>query len=174
MPTDGTNLDDDEEVLVGRAIPAAAAFVGLSFMACTLLIAGLPPLSGFVGKVTMLTALLNPLGLGSSAGLRPGWVGWTFMAVLIASGLLALIALSRAGIRHFWAAHDRPTPQLRVLEGLPIAALLAACIGLTFAAAPAMRFTQATADALHAPDTYVRAILSAKPVPAPAAQGEKP
>ncbi len=174
VPTDGTNLDDDEEVLVGRAIPAAAAFVGLSFMACTLLIAGLPPLSGFVGKVTMLTALLNPLGLGSSAGLRPGWVGWTFMAVLIASGLLALIALSRAGIRHFWAAHDRPTPQLRVLEGLPIAALLAACIGLTFAAAPAMRFTQATADALHAPDTYVRAILSAKPVPAPAAQGEKP
>ncbi len=174
VPTDGTNLDDDEEVLVGRAIPAAAAFVGLSFMACTLLIPGLPPLSGFVGKVTMLTALLNPLGLGSSAGLRPGWVGWTFMAVLIASGLLALIALSRAGIRHFWAAHDRPTPQLRVLEGLPIAALLAACIGLTFAAAPAMRFTQATADALHAPDTYVRAILSAKPVPAPAAQGEKP
>ncbi len=174
VPTDGTNLDDDEEVLVGRAIPAAAAFVGLSFMACTLLIAGLPPLSGFVGKVTMLTALLNPLGLGSSAGLRPGWVGWTFMAVLIASGLLALIALSRAGIRHFWAAHDRPRPQLRVLEGLPIAALLAACIGLTFAAAPAMRFTQATADALHAPDTYVRAILSAKPVPAPAAQGEKP
>ena len=174
VPTDGTNLDDDEEVLVGRAIPAAAAFVGLSFMACTLLIAGLPPLSGFVGKVTMLTALLNPLGLGSSAGLRPGWIGWTFMALLIASGLLALIALSRAGIRHFWAAHDRPTPQLRVLEGLPIAALLAACIGLTFAAAPAMRFAQATANALHAPDTYVRAILSAKPVPAPAAQGEKP
>jgi multicomponent K+:H+ antiporter subunit D len=179
VPTDGTNLDDDEEVLVGRAIPAAAAFVGLSFMACTLLIAGLPPLSGFVGKVTMLTALLNPLGLGSSAGLRPGWMGWTFMALLIASGLLALIALSRAGIRHFWAAHDRPTPQLRVLEGLPIAALLAACIGLTFAAAPAMRFTQATADALHAPDTYVRAILSAQPVPppappAPAAEGEKP
>lgn len=179
VPTDGANLDDDEEVLVGRAIPAAAAFVGLSFMACTLLIAGLPPLSGFVGKVTMLTALLNPLGLGSSAGLRPDWVGWTFMALLIASGLLALIALSRAGIRHFWAAHDRPTPQLRVLEGLPIAALLAACIALTFAAAPAMRFTQATADALHAPDTYVRAILSAKPVappalPAPAAEGNTP
>ena len=179
VPTDGSNLDDDEEVLVGRAIPAAAAFVGLSFMACTLLIAGLPPLSGFVGKVTMLTALLNPLGLGSSAGLRPGWIGWTFMALLIASGLLALIALSRAGIRHFWAAHDRPTPQLRVLEGLPIAALLAACIGLTFAAAPAMRFAQASANALHAPDTYVRAILSAKPVPAPAppapaAEGEKP
>lgn len=170
VPTDGCNLDDKEQVLVGRAIPAAAAFVGLSFMACTLLIAGLPPLSGFVGKVTMLTALLNPLGLGSSAGLQPSWVGWTFMAVLIASGLLALIALSRAGIRHFWAAHDRPTPQLHVLEGLPIAALLAACLALTFAAAPAMRFTQATANALHAPNTYVRAILSAQPVAKPIAK----
>jgi multicomponent K+:H+ antiporter subunit D len=170
VPTDGSNLDDKEQVLVGRAIPAAAAFVGLSFMACTLLIAGLPPLSGFVGKVTMLTALLNPLGLGSSAGLQPSWVGWTFMAVLIASGLLALIALSRAGIRHFWAAHDRPTPQLHVLEGLPIAALLAACLALTFAAAPAMRFTQATANALHAPNTYVRAILSAQPVAKPIAK----
>jgi multicomponent K+:H+ antiporter subunit D len=118
----------------------------------------------------MLTALLNPLGLGSSAGLQPSWVGWTFMAVLIASGLLALIALSRAGIRHFWAAHDRPTPQLHVLEGLPIAALLAACLALTFAAAPAMRFTQATANALHAPNTYVRAILSAQPVAKPIAK----
>jgi multicomponent K+:H+ antiporter subunit D len=82
----------------------------------------------------MLTALLNPLGLGSSVGLRPGWVGWTFMAVLIASGLLA------------------------------------ACIALTFGAAPVMRFAQATANALHAPDTYVRAILSAQPVAKPKAQ----
>ncbi len=170
VPTDGANLDDQEEVLVGRAIPAAAAFVGLSFMACTLLIAGLPPLSGFVGKVTMLTALLNPLGLGLSGALQMDWIGWAFMALLIASGLLALIALSRAGIRHFWAAHDRPTPQLHVLEGLPIAALLATCVAMAFAAAPAMRFTQATADALHAPGTYVRAILSAQParLPAPA------
>ncbi|WP_037472676.1 monovalent cation/H+ antiporter subunit D [Simplicispira psychrophila] len=177
VPTDSRNLDADEAAPVGRAIPAAAAFVGLSFMVCTLLIAGLPPLSGFVGKVALLTALLNPLGLGSSAGLQPGWVGWTFMALLIASGLLALIAFSRAGIRHFWAAHDRPAPQLRMIEGLPIAALLAACMALTFAAAPAMRFTQATANALHAPGTYVRAILSAQPVapiPAPSAPGDTP
>ncbi len=171
VPTDGIHLDDDEEVPIGRVIPAAAAFVGLSFMVCALLIAGLPPLSGFVGKLAMLTALLNPLGLGSSAGLHPGWVGWTFMALLIASGLLALIAFSRAGIRHFWAALDRPSPQLRVIEGLPIAALLAACIALTFAAAPAMRFTQATADALHAPNTYMRAIMSTRPVPPPAHSG---
>ncbi|TAM49795.1 MAG: monovalent cation/H+ antiporter subunit D [Burkholderiaceae bacterium] len=180
VPTDGLNLDDDEQVLVGRTIPAAAAFLGLSFLACTLLVAGLPPLSGFVGKAAMLTALLNPLGLGSPVGRQPGLAGWAFMALLIASGLLALIALTRAGIRHFWAAQGRPTPQLRLIEGLPIAGLLAACIGLSVAAGPVMRFTQATADALHAPGTYVRAVMSATPVPnpprspSPATPGEKP
>jgi multicomponent K+:H+ antiporter subunit D len=111
----------------------------------------------------MLTALLNPLGLGASAGLRPGPAGWALLALMIATGLLALIALTRAGMRHFWAAHGRAAPRLRVLEGLPIAALLAACVVLTVQAGPVMAFTQATANALHAPGTYVRAVMSATP-----------
>ncbi|WP_087745357.1 MULTISPECIES: monovalent cation/H+ antiporter subunit D [unclassified Acidovorax] len=167
VPTEGLNLDEDEEVLIGRVIPAAAALLGLAFLVCTLVIAGLPPLSGFVGKFAMLSALLNPLGLASSAGTQPGAPGWILFALMIATGLLALIALSRAGIRHFWATHERVAPQLRVLEGLPIAALLALCIALTVMAGPVMRFTQATADALHSPGTYIRAVMQAKPVPGP-------
>ena len=167
VPTPGLNLDEDETVLVGQIIPAAAAFLGLAFIASTLLVAGLPPLSGFIGKVAMLTALLNPLGLGSSAGYQPGLAGWAFVALLIGCGLLALLALTRAGIRHFWAAHERPLPQLRVAEGLPVACLLGACVALTVLADPAMRYAQATADALHAPGSYVRAVMSAQPVPAP-------
>ena len=115
----------------------------------------------------MLTALLNPLGLGSSAGNQPGLAGWAFMVLLIGCGLLALLALTRAGIRHFWAAHDRPLPQIRLAEGLPVACLLAACVALAVLAEPAMRYTQATADALYAPGTYVRAVMSAQPVPSP-------
>lgn len=170
VPTEGLNLDEDEEVLIGRVIPAAAALLGLAFLVCTLVIAGLPPMSGFVGKVAMLNALLNPLGLSSSAGVRPGAAGWLLFALMIATGLLALIALTRAGIRHFWATHDRAAPQLRMLEGLPIAVLLAACVALTVLAGPVMRFTQATADALHSPGTYIRAVMQAKPIPGPAAQ----
>ena len=169
IPTQGLNLDDDEEVLIGRVIPAAAAFLGLAFMLCTLVIAGLPPLSGFVGKVAMLTALLNPMGLGQSEGLPPGPMGWTLLALMIGTGLLALIALTRSGIRHFWASHGRATPPLRVLEGAPIALLLAGCVALTVQAGPVMDFTQAMAKALHAPSHYVQAVMSAIPLPNPPA-----
>ena len=171
VPTEGLNLDDAEEVLIGRVIPAAAALLGLAFIVCTLVITGLPPLSGFVGKFAMLSALLNPLGLTASAGTQPGAPGWTLFVLMIATGLLALIALTRVGIRHFWSTHVRVAPQLRVLEGLPIAVLLALCVALTVMAGPLMQFTQATADALHSPGTYIRAVMQAQPIPGPTTPG---
>jgi len=169
VPSEKLKLDEDEEVLIGRVIPAAVAFLGLAFMACTLVITGLPPLSGFVGKFAMLTALFNPLGLGDSGGQRIDAASWTLAALLIGSGLLGLVALTRAGILHFWTAHERAAPQLRVLEGLPIAGLLLACVGLTLQAGPVMRYTQAAADALQTPSGYVNAVMSAVPVPSPLA-----
>src|SRR3989344_3579122 len=156
-----------QKLLIGEVIPAAAAFLGLAFIACTLVIAGLPPLPGFVGKFAMVHALLNPLGLGTSSGFQLGAAGWTLVALLVASGLLALVALTRAGIRHFWAAHDRSAPKLLVLEGLPIALLLGACAALAWQAGAVMRYTQATADALHAPAGYMRAVMATEPVPNP-------
>ncbi|MFN3438592.1 MAG: monovalent cation/H+ antiporter subunit D [Acidovorax sp.] len=174
VPTDGINLDDKEQALIGKVIPAAAAFLGLAFMACTLIIAGLPPLPGFVGKFAMIHALLNPLGLGSSNGFQLGAAGWMLVALLVVSGLIALLALTRSGIRHFWSAQGRAAPQLLVLEGLPIAMLLVACAALVWQASAVMRYTQATADALHAPATYVRAIMTAAPVPTPPPSSTSP
>jgi len=174
LPTPGLNLDDDEEVLVGRVIPAAAAFLGIAFMACTLMLAGLPPLPGFLGKFAMLSAVLNPLGLGISAEQAPGTAAWAFLLLLIGSGLLALLALSRAGIRYFWATHERRAPRLRLAEGLPVAGLLLACVALAVAGGPAMRYAQATADALHTPGAYVRAVMAAAPVPSPTATPHAP
>ncbi|MET0283885.1 MAG: monovalent cation/H+ antiporter subunit D, partial [Polyangiales bacterium] len=45
VPGEETNLDDQEEALVGREFPVSIALLGLSFLACALLVAGLPPLS---------------------------------------------------------------------------------------------------------------------------------
>ena len=86
----------------------------MSFTVCALVVAGLPPLSGFVAKLAMLEPLLD---VGSRAG------PWTLFALLIGSGLLAAMALMRVGIRHFWTG-DRAPPRLRVAVALPIAALL--------------------------------------------------
>lgn len=167
LPSEGFNLDDEEELLIGRAFPAAAAFLGLSFMACTLLISGLPPLAGFLGKFAMLTSLLNPLGMGMSAGVNPGVLGWGMVALLIITGLMALLALTRAGIRHFWANPETNAPSLKVAEGLPIAALLLCCVALSVKADDVMRYTQRAANALHSPDVYVRTVMGLEPVPAP-------
>ncbi|RZJ25369.1 MAG: monovalent cation/H+ antiporter subunit D [Haliea sp.] len=164
---EGVNLDDTEQALIGRAIPAAMAFIGLAFMLCALLVAGLPPLSGFVAKFAILSAVLNPEGFGRLG--QPTTAGWGLMALLIGSGLAAAIALSRIGIRYFWAPQERPSPRLRVIECLPVAGLLLACMGLLVGGAPVLRYTQAAAESLHRPAPYIRAVLSAKPVPGPAA-----
>ena len=50
-------LEPEEEV--GIAIPATIAVLGLAFACCALLIAGLPPLPGFIAKFALLTAIFR-------------------------------------------------------------------------------------------------------------------
>ena len=169
LPRDGLNLDEDEEVLIGRVIPAAMAFLGLSFIICSLVIAGLPPLSGFIGKFAMLTALLNPLGLGSSAGHHISWLDSLFIVALIGTGLMALTAMVRIGIREFWSSVSRNKPELKLIEGLPIGVLLGCAVLLVVYAGDVMRFTQRAANTLHSPDIYIGSVLKRAPLPSPSA-----
>ncbi len=159
------NLDDEAQALYGRAIPAGVAFLGLSFMGCTLLLAGLPPLSGFVGKFAMLSGLLGAPGVSAA--------GWTFLTLLIVSGFLTLIALSRTGIRHFWTQPHATMPSLPALEVLPVAGLLAACVALTVWAEPVMQHAKATAQGLKNPVAYRQAVFGARQVPNPAPPADK-
>ncbi|KQP14973.1 monovalent cation/H+ antiporter subunit D [Pseudorhodoferax sp. Leaf267] len=153
------NLDDDAQALYGRAIPAGVAFLGIAFIVCTLLLAGLPPLSGFVGKFAMLAGLLQARELGNA--------GVAFMALLIVAGFLTLVALCRAGIRHFWNQPHANLPSLPALEVIPVAVLLAASIGVTVGAGPIMQHAQATADALRSSLVYRHAVADARQVPPP-------
>ncbi|PUA46863.1 monovalent cation/H+ antiporter subunit D [Pseudomonas protegens] len=165
-PPRGSNLDDEQQVVVGQVIPWTMAFLGLSFIACALLIIGMPPLSGFIGKLNLIAALLNPTGLGSSDTSIP-LAGWIFLALLILSGLASLIAFARLGIQRFWSPEERPSPVLRRLECVPIVALLGLCVLLSFKAEPLLRFTQATADSLNHPEHYVMAVLGTRTVLSP-------
>ena len=154
-PPAGTNLDDNEEALIGRAIPAALAFLGVAFTISALVTAGLPPLSGFIAKLAMLSALLE----------QRTPAAWVLFGLLVLSGLFGAIALMRVGMRHFWVSQDRPAPRLRVIESLPIAGLLAASVALVMQAEAGFAYTRAAADALHAPQLYIDAVMSARPVP---------
>lgn len=168
-PPKGTNLDDDQKAVVGQVIPWTMAFLGLSFIACALLIIGMPPLSGFIGKLGLIGALLNPLGLGNSGDTPVSNAAWGLLVLLIVSGLASLIAFSRLGIQRFWTPAERPSPLLRRLECVPIFALLGLSIALTFKADPLLRYTQAAAEALYNPQQYVMAVLDTRVVPNPSA-----
>jgi multicomponent K+:H+ antiporter subunit D len=155
------NLDDEEEPLVGVPFPASTAFLGVAFLACTVLVAGLPPLSSFVGKVTMLSGALR----GEDGGAVPSRA-WLFLAVLLGTGLASLVAMVRSGIRTFWTASAADRPRIRLAEGGPVVVLLGACLGLTLGAGPALRYALDAARALHGPPQQVE--------PAPGAPGAAP
>jgi multicomponent K+:H+ antiporter subunit D len=169
----GEDLEEEEaEEEIGVAIPATLAILGLCFAACGLLLAGLPPLSGFIGKFAILTALLNPEGLTEGGNLSVAI--WAFVVLLILSGLAAMISLTRAGIQAFWAPIEGIVPRVLVMEIAPIAFLLTLCVGLTVFGGPVMRYMDQTAQALHTPHSYIRNVMTAPRVepPAPAAAPE--
>ncbi|HEY6726579.1 MAG TPA: monovalent cation/H+ antiporter subunit D [Polyangiaceae bacterium] len=153
-----TNLDDEEGPLVGRALPVSTALLGLTFMVCALLVAGLPPLSGFVAKVSLLTAVLGAGGAAGAFASAPWWI----IGLLLLSGLSAVIALSRTGIRHFWATGRRQAPHMKDVEAASVLMLVFSCVLLTVFAEPVLRYTSATAAGLHAPTGYITSVLSKK------------
>jgi len=154
--------DDMNSTDVGVVIPAAMAFLGLAFIACALVIAGMPPLSGFVAKFVLLTAILNPDGLTPEIGHPEPLLAWVLLALLIASGLTTVVSLTRIGIRSFWVPTVRTPPRLRVIEVFPITVMLVLGIVLMLQAQPAMRYFHDAANALHHPEEYVRSVLSAR------------
>ncbi|MDX3968340.1 MAG: monovalent cation/H+ antiporter subunit D [Bradyrhizobium sp.] len=153
----GEEVETDEvEEDVGIAIVATMAWLGIAFIGCALVIAGLPPLSGFIAKFALLAAALHPADQPGGAIPRSGWA---LLAVLILSGFATLTAMARAGIRIFWASPDRTVPRVRMIEMAPIMFLLFICAAQTVWAGPVIRFMQATAQSLHAPAGYVSDVL---------------
>jgi multicomponent K+:H+ antiporter subunit D len=157
-PGEDTNLDDEEAPLVGRAFPVSVALLGLAFVGAAALVAGLPPLSGFIAKVAFLIPVLRET---SSVA------GWWVFGLLLVAGLVATVSLSRAGIRHFWSAGVRLTTRLKVPEAVSLLVLIVSGVFLTLYAEPVLRYTSATAAGLHAPSGYVETVMSAKPRPGP-------
>ena len=139
---------------------AGGALVAGMFFVAAIAMTGLPPLSGFLGKLLILDA-------ARSADLR-----WWVWGVILVGSLIAVVGFSRAGSQIFWKAHqsvDDPVERDEapvVAEGqgvLPMVAiggLLALLVALTVAAGPMTRVLNATAAQLFNPERYLAVVLT--------------
>ncbi|MDP3400276.1 MAG: proton-conducting transporter membrane subunit, partial [Brevundimonas sp.] len=151
------DLQEPEEV--GVAIPAMVAILGLCFAGCGLLLAGLPPLSGFLAKFAILSPLLGPPGYEIPV------IRWVIVVALMLSGLATVISMVRMGIDAFWTSPPVTVPRVSILELAPIGLLLLLCAGLTVAAGPVLDFMLAAATGLHAPQAYTESVLGSPASP---------
>ncbi len=146
-------FDDTERNEPGLVIPAAVAAFGGAVILCALMIAGLPPLAGFIGKAGMMIALVA----ADDAS------GWAITAMLAVSSLAAVISLTRLGVAAVWL-RDGTAPSLVVgaWEAIGISGLLSACLLMSIFAEPVLAYTEHTATWLAAPADYMNAVLGGK------------
>ena len=145
------DLDDPEEP--GFAIPGSMTVLGIGFVFCVLVLSGTPPLAGFIGKVAMISALLDATNL-------PPNLAWAFAGLLIVSGFATLIGLARIGIQSFWAS-DGMAPRVPAQEVGPVIALMAMVLLLSVKAQDSLRYMEETASALNMPRSYAYGVFSA-------------
>src|SRR5690606_21490676 len=93
-----------------------------------------------------------------AAGLAPH--AWVFAAAVLGSGFIAIVALTRVGIRLVWTGTAGTTPRLPVVEAAPVALLISLCFFLAVSASSVMNYLEGTARSLHDPTSYVQAVLA--------------
>jgi len=138
--------------LVAAPPMAQAALMSFAFFAAAVAMSGMPPLSGFIGKLLVLDATRG-------AALGP----WTWGAVL-ATSLAIIVAFARAGSLLFWKAEtlatDAKPPLAWSRSALASAlAMVAATALLAIFAGPVTRHMDAAAAQALDRDGYVRAVL---------------
>jgi multicomponent K+:H+ antiporter subunit D len=119
------------------------------YLVAAIAIAGMPPLSGFLGKLLVLDA-----SRGMAAVVWP---------VILATSLLTIVGLAMAGSTLFWKSHD-PATAGPAAEGTPaplalvaVGMLLAMLTGLTILAGPVTDALRLTAESLYDPAPYIAA-----------------
>jgi multicomponent Na+:H+ antiporter subunit D len=119
-------------------------------------LAGIPPLSGFLGKVGLLTE-----------GVRLGTpLTWTLVAGSVLTSLLTLYAIVKAWNKAFWQTPpddvvELPEESTRLPRGMvgPTAALVAAGVALTVGAGPLYAYAERAAATSMDGHTYVDAVF---------------
>lgn len=123
--------------------------IGTLFFFAAIALTGLPPLSGFLAKLMILRAALDT-----------DWVGWVW-GIVLATSLLGIVALSRAGSSLLWKTGNRMSVGERTsaLVVVPVVALLMASPVLMLLGGAMIRFSAAAAQQLSQPRGYIESVL---------------
>ena len=136
--------------IVNHGLLAAMFFAGAIAMA------GMPPLSGFVGKLLIMDAL------------RPSPEVWIYWAAILVTSLIAIMGFGLSGSMVFWKAYAvEGSAEREALEPAPAQALaitsvmglLGVLVVLTLGAGPISAWLRETAAQIHAPGAYIAAVL---------------
>lgn len=136
-------------IISGRKL-AQHSLLAVMFFVAAIAIIGMPPLSGFVGKLHILEAAR----VGQQAGLL-----WP---VVLISTLVVMVAMARAGSKMFWHTLDGKAGDVRHSPGqlLAIGSLLFAAVMMTVFAHVVTDFSAAIANDLYNPQNYISRVLN--------------
>lgn len=154
----------------GYAMPGTV-LIGAMFMFAAVAMTGMPPLSGFIGKVLILSASLDHL-----------WSGLIFAVVLVA-GFMMIVSMARSGSLLFYQvapasgakskAHEKSSEQGDVDTGgkpynrlsmIAVISLFMASPVLVVFARPITAFTESAARQQFDSKAYIEAVLSKQTV----------
>lgn len=140
-----------DRLVAGRSVKQPF-LLGVCFIIAALTVVGMPPLSGFVGKIWILKATLN-----SEQALL-------FWPVYLVTSFALLIALSRAGTSLFWECKDKRSESAeyknaRSLQVIVIIGLLACSPLMVIFGGPISEYMMAAATQLHDINGGINAVL---------------
>ena len=129
----------------------AAPVISVLYFIPAMNLSGIPPMTGFIGKVGLLEASVE-------AG--TGWA-WAMLAAGLVSSLLTLYAMTKAWNMAFWQEAPAPLPKRRTPVGETLAAgcLVGVTLLLAVLAGPLTQYTQRAAADLTARTPYVEAVF---------------
>jgi len=150
-----------DSTIEARPLMAQHGLLSALFFGAAIAMAGMPPLSGFLGKLLIMDATRGP-------GMAVIW------SVILVTSLIVLVGFARAGSTVFWKAHALSTTQ-HVPEHKPeplaytmIFALMAGLVALTIFAGPVTAWMGETAAGLFDRTAYIQAVIpdgAAQPIP---------
>jgi multicomponent Na+:H+ antiporter subunit D len=128
-----------------------APLLAVLFFIPAMNLAGIPPLSGFLGKVGLM-----------QAGVQDGTpLALTLVVGGVLTSLLTLYALIKAWNKAFWQTPPEPLPDTKLPVGMvgSAAALVVLGLALTVGAGPLYGYAERAAAALQDRSVYVQAVL---------------